>query len=565
MVKPAKLSTPLLWLAALMVAGVDAAVGQVRAGPDGRLIRHADRLLVLIGDSGTHCAMQNSNIDHRRWIDDCAAAGLNAVHIWSFVAPRQNHDRGAIENRYGYFYPGITPWPRRSGGSAAHDGLPQWDLLDFDEGDDPHKDYWPRLRDVCAHAKAKGLLVGISVFFGWPKHNSPSQPDWLYHPFNALNGGHLTDRGSIVEAVQQIATPGREIVSQRWSDAWDDGRKTQWLWERFSEKLLRETQPFGNTFYVFMDERSYPEGNCGDHFAEFYRRRKAFWIDGELRRAKVDGVVVGHGPNRDLNRAARRSFHKAPPRPFFEFEIPPYRGDEVRHHLYGCVLGGGHYFFHNDERQETPTTGIMSYDPNVRDSRIEAVRLRLRWLGIASKLMNEQVRQLHGMQPHNEVIQQGRGYCLARPGAEYVVYVKSGGKVEIDVEGPADTYDVDVTSPRTGRTHRVAAEVSGNQLRVRLPDNGDWLVHLTVSGQQSAVSSQQSAVSGQQSAVSSQRSAVSTMTRRTTLRKQGSYLAEGILARAGFRRCNHRKRLHRGSCRSTTLGLSGDTRISERI
>jgi len=481
MAKPTKLSTTLLlsWFAAFMAAGVDVAVGQIEAGPDGHLIRHADQLLVLIGDSGTHCVMQNANIDHRRWIDDCARAGLNAIHIWSFVAPRQNRDRRMIEDRYGYFYPGITPWSRRSDGPAANDGLPRWDLLTFDEGDDPHKNYWPRLRDISARARAKGLLVGITVFFGWPKHNSPSRPDWFYHPFNLLNGGHLTEKGPIVEAVQRIATPGQEIADQGWSEDWGREKKTQLLWERFSEKLLRETQPFGNTFYVFMDERSYPEGNCGDHFASFFRRRKAFWIDGELRREKVDGVVAGHGPGRDLNRTAGRSFRGTPPRPFFEFEIPPYQGDEVRRHLYGCVLGGGHYFFHNDERQETPTTGIMSYDPNVRDGRIEAVHLRLRWLGIASRLMNEQVHQLRGMQPHNEVLRQGRGYCLARPGAEYVVYVNSGGTVEIDVEGPADAYNVDLTCPRTGKSHQVVAEVSDSRLRVDFPDNDDWLVHLT--------------------------------------------------------------------------------------
>jgi len=468
-----------LLFACLSATASSSAVGQVQSGPDGRLIRYADRLAVLVGDSGTHCVMQNLNIDYRRWIDDCAEAGLNSIHIWSFVPPRQTRDGRVIEARYGYLYPGITPWSRRTDGPVAHDGWPQWDLRRFDEGDDPQKHYWPRLRDLCAYAKQKGLLVGITVFFGSPKHNTPQRPDWSYHPFNILNGGYVTDRGPMVQAVQNIATPGREILEQDWSDSWDSARKTQWLWERFAAKLLKETQPFGNTFYIFMDERSYSEGNCGDHFAQFFRRRKAFWIDGQLRRDQVDAVVDGHGSHRDINKIAIESFDRQPHRPFFEFELAPYQGDIVRRNLYGCLLGGGHYFFHNDEGQETRTTGIMSYDPHVRGSHIEAVRQRLRWLGIASKLINEQVRELRGMRPHNAAMLQGSGYCLARSGSEYVAYVKSGGKVKVGLESPADAFDVKVTSPRTGQEHRVNTSATGNELLVRLPDDGDWLVHLT--------------------------------------------------------------------------------------
>jgi len=423
--------------------------------------------------------MQNANIDYRRWIDDCAEAGLNAIHLWSFVAPRQHRDGKMIETRYGYLYPSISPWSRRADGAPAHDGWPRWDLLKFDEGDDPHKHYWPRLRDLCSYARQKGLLVGITVFFGWPKHNSPRRPDWSYHPFNVLGGGHLREDGPIVRAVQQIAEPGHEILDQSWSDSWGAARKTQWLWERFAAKLLEATQPFGNTFYVFMDERSYPEGNCGDHFAAFFQRRNAFWIDGELRREQVDGVIDGHGPHRDINQMACRSFRAPPTRPFFEFELPPYTGSAVRYNVYGCLLGSGHYFLHNDEGQETSTTGITSYDNHVRDSHIQAVRQRLRWLGIASRFMNEQVRRLRGMQPFNEAVRRGAGYCLAWPGVEYVVYVKSGNEAEIDLQGPPANFDVNVVSPRTGKTHPVATKVSGSQLHVQLPDAGDWLIHLT--------------------------------------------------------------------------------------
>ncbi len=459
--------------------GVLPAVAQVTAGPEGRLIRYQGRLRVLVGDSGTHCVLQDSNIDYRRWIEDCVAAGTNAIHIWAFVGPRQTRDGQTVEARYGYTYPGITPWPRRPDGPNALDGWPQWDLREFDDGTDPMEDYWPRLRDICRVARDADLVVGISVFFGWPKHNFPQRPDWSYHPFNKNNGGHLMERRPMVEVVQQIASPGKEVLDRRWEELSTVEEKTQWVWERLAQKLIDETRPFGNVFFVFMDERSYSEGNCGDHFAKFFRSRGAFWIDGQLRRETVDGVVGRHGPGRDLNAEVRESFARRPSRPFFELESPPYTGDQVRHNLYACLLGGGHYFFHNDEGQETPTTGIMGYDPNVRGARMEMVNSRQKWLGIAAKLLNEEVGQLAEMRPANGVVTSAGGYCLARPGKEYVVYVREGGEARLDLGSPAAQFDVRLVNPRSGETSKPAPIVTGNLLRIGLPDDFDWIIHLT--------------------------------------------------------------------------------------
>lgn len=447
--------------------------GQGKIHPDGHWINYDGHRVILVGDSGTQCVMQNLNVDYRRWIDNCAAAGLNAVHIWSFMGPRQQRDGKVIEPRYGYLYPGVTPWARRDSASpVANDGWSQWDLCRFDEGDDPNKHYWPRLRDLCRYAKQKHLIVGITVFFGWPKHN-PS--DWAYHPLNIINGGHLTDSHPIVEAVQRIEQPDREILNQAWSDSWPTERKTQYVWERFAAKLLKETQSFSNTVYVFMDERSYSEGNCGDHFNRFFKRRGAFWIDGQLRRETVDAVVTGHGPGRDINTTARIAFSHHPIRPFFEFELPPYRGAAVRRNLYACVLGGGSYFFHDDEQQETVTTGIMGYDPNVRDSRRAAVARRQRWLGIAGRILNQQVRDLSGMRPENERVSPTGNYCLARTGSEYVVYAATGGPIRLHVSNPAGTFRVTRINPRTGSRQVIVPDTQANELTIPLPQHSDWV------------------------------------------------------------------------------------------
>ncbi|MBD3176076.1 MAG: hypothetical protein GF320_12925 [Armatimonadia bacterium] len=125
-----------------------AAATDLGVGDSGHTITYQGQPLWLVGDSGAQCVLQNANIDYRAWIDDCAERGIRAVHLWALVPPRQKADGSVVEDRYGYVYPGLTPWARSEGPERAFDGLPKWDLTRFDEGDTSDH-YWPRLRDLC--------------------------------------------------------------------------------------------------------------------------------------------------------------------------------------------------------------------------------------------------------------------------------------------------------------------------------------------------------------------------------------------------------------------------------
>ncbi len=256
--------------------------------PSGHYATYKGRTLLLVGDSGTHCVMQNANVNYRQWIDDCATRGIRAVHIWTLLGPRQRQDGSVVEARYGYAYPGIQPWARKTSGPNATDGLKQWDMQTFDDGPDGDQTrYWPRLRDLCAYAKRKNMVVGVTVFFGFAKWNTPSRPIWSYHPLNVANGGPVADNGHPITKAQVIDAPGTEIWMQTWSDRWPRAKKTQWIWERFAKKLIDETDSLDNVFFIYMDEHSYSEGNMGDHFLNFFRGRGALWMDWGRRRKGV--------------------------------------------------------------------------------------------------------------------------------------------------------------------------------------------------------------------------------------------------------------------------------------
>jgi len=102
--------------------------------------------------------------------------------------------------------------------------------------------YWSRLRGMAAYAKQRDMLLGISVFFGWPKHDEPNRNDWAYHPLNAANGGHLGEEENYRTAC--IASPGTEVRAETWSDAWSKDKKTQWIWERLAQKLIDELSSY---------------------------------------------------------------------------------------------------------------------------------------------------------------------------------------------------------------------------------------------------------------------------------------------------------------------------------
>ncbi|GMV98957.1 MAG: hypothetical protein AMXMBFR84_00970 [Candidatus Hydrogenedentota bacterium] len=453
----ALLSTAMLVAAACSASGLS-------VSPSGHYIVYKGRTLMLFGDSGTQCVTQNANLDYRAWVDDCHDRGIPMVHVWSFTPPRQLQDGSDIEDRWGYVYPGITPWARKNDGSQARDQLSQWDLRTFDDGPNDSLDrYWPRLRDLCRYAEEKGIIVGITVFTGWAKHSQ----DFAYHPLHADNGGHLTD----VKDAVRIESPGNEVCKMEWSEDWPPARKTQWVWERLSLEYINQLNGLGNVFFVFLDEHSYPEGNIGDHFLTFFKSRGAVWVDWNARRDSVDWVFSDTVAGDEKNTLAVNGFKGTPARPYLFLEGPPYQGEGVRTAIWTFAMGGGHYAFHADADQETVRTGIMGYDPHVPEG--DKGMIKRDWLGHASRFFNANLITLDAMKPHNDLVTEG-AYCLANPGHEYAVFIKRDAPQEVvlavdvqEVEHEWRSYN-----PRNGEWG--VWHNSTGKLVLTKPDKLDW-------------------------------------------------------------------------------------------
>ncbi|MCF6284585.1 MAG: hypothetical protein L3K26_05295, partial [Candidatus Hydrogenedentes bacterium] len=320
-----------------------------------------------------------------------------------------------------------------------------------------------------------------TVFAGWMKGNSGA---WPYHPFNVANGGHLT---TYPEAGVTIDTPGTEVWQENWSEAWSKPRKTQWIWERFAKKAIDDLGSLGNVFFVFYDEHSYTEGNMGDHFADFFQSRGQVWMDWGKRRDRVDMVYDQHLLTKGDDRRLAAQFTKSPIRPFFGLEEGGTSGfnytADLLHTLWRFMMAGGHYLHHDDERQESVTTGIMVYDPSTTPSGAkDKVLERRRWRGNASRFFNEDVGDRDAMAPHNDVSGPGV-FCFANPGREYVLYAPKGSPEEFIIDlGAAGTVECRFYDPRTGKYGAAFTREGGVIQKFVKPDSRAWVLHLRVQG-----------------------------------------------------------------------------------
>ena len=84
------------------------------------------------------------------------------------------------------------------------------------------------------------------------------------------------------------------------------------------------------------------------------------------------------------------------------------------------------------------------------------------------------------MNPHNELVEGStEAYCLAEPGAQYVVYVPTGGDVKLDLTAFAGEFEAKWLDPRTGE-YSDPWTVTGGAIRTfTAPAAEDWVMIVT--------------------------------------------------------------------------------------
>ena len=82
----------------------------------------------------------------------------------------------------------------------------------------------------------------------------------------------------------------------------------------------------------------------------------------------------------------------------------------------------------------------------------------------------------HRMQPKDSLVS-GENYCLYEPGKQWLVFLKSGGAADLDLEGTSGSCSIRWYNPRSGEflEGERMLEAVGGKLALKSPDKKDWL------------------------------------------------------------------------------------------
>jgi len=96
----------------------------------------------------------------------------------------------------------------------------------------------------------------------------------------------------------------------------------------------------------------------------------------------------------------------------------------------------------------------------------------MKYIGYVNKFINDLNVDLAGMVPSDNLVTSG--WCLARSGDEYVVYLSTGGSTT--VSGLLGTCTATWFNPRNGTT-----QAASGSSTFTVPDGNDWVLHITCS------------------------------------------------------------------------------------
>jgi hypothetical protein len=382
----------------------------------------------------------------------------NFIRLWSRHVTWY-HDYGK-----GELHAAPLAWPRTGPGEAL-DGKPKFDLTKFNEV------YFERLRERVTAARDRGIYVSIMLFGG----SYECKGGWRGNPFNVRNNVNAIDGdpdrdGAGLEA-QALQVP-----------------EVKRLQESYVRKVIDSVNDFDNVLYEISNEGDASSTNWQYHLIGFihdYERTKPKQHPVGMTALYMDGAA---GNNRLLLASAADWIS-----PLTDARgvrnIPAATGAKV------SLIDSDHWFVrelrndpgfgrewvwksfcrgHNPILMEhlPPLSAVLDdlpfapADPGYVASR--------RAMGFTRRFADRM--NLAKMTPRPELA--SSGFCLANPGAEYLVYHPTGAK-PLTVELAGGTYHYEWFDPKAG--HRAASgEVkwAGGVRKFSAPFDPDSVLYL---------------------------------------------------------------------------------------
>lgn len=423
--------------------------------------------IVKIGDS--------QPFEYRAYLEFLEKHGHNFIRLWTWEqAAWISTVEGEIR-----FHPMAY---QRTGPGTAVDGGAKFDLSRFNE------EYFGRLRSRVIEAREHGMYVAVMLFQGFGIERKDAAPDnsfssylrrfffkiglehllgadnnpWHGHPFNRRNNINNIDGDP------EGKGDGRDVHTLRHPPI-------TYLQEEYVKKVIDTLFDQGNVLWEIANESHVDSTAWQYRMIDFIRKYEKY------RGNKHPILMTVQWPSGSNNVLFESMAEAISPNSEGGFKDGSAIADGRKvilvdtDHLWGI---GGNW-------QWVWKSFLMGMNPifmdpyNLADPRISISKKELELIrknmGYARKYA-EKV-DLGEMLPRPDLV--SSGYCLGRPGREYLVYVPQGTDVTIDLSGADGSLFVEWLDPVTGTKIVEDFGRQGKGCSVRSPFAGDAILYLS--------------------------------------------------------------------------------------
>lgn len=358
--------------------------------------------------------------NYRANLDALAAHKVNYGRVWHLLV---------WSSTEAYF-----PWAR-SGSGTAIDGLAKFNLTHWDSN------FWSRLKDACAYAQSKGIIMSIMMFdeCGIEPPKSSTDRRWNYHPFNPnnnVNGLSLPTSGGAVPSFYSLSNA-----------------KLKSIQEQYVAKMIAETSGYPNVVYEICNEYTGP-WDWEKYWIDFITARCSnmvtvnrlgsipsdYWSDPNIDMVKFHYSTTSPGTI-NSNMVSQYSKNRA-----INYDETPESSSisytNYRQMLWAAFVAGGHIHLESGYNEGAALDAVL----HIRN------------------FLNSNGVRFWEMAPNNSLVTStpgGSAYTFAKVGSEYVTYIVGSGSGSMNISlQSGKSYTAKAYNPSNGTYTNLT--VSGN-------------------------------------------------------------------------------------------------------
>ena len=434
-----------------------------RSAQNPRYFENASGRIVYLTGSHTWSNLQdNGTVDppptfnYTAYLDFLTAHNHNFFRLWAWEQAKWTAE---IASDYW-----MSPEPyQRTGPGSALDGKLKFDLNQFNQA------YFDRLRQRVIDAGSRDIYVSVMLFDGWSvatKGGLALNNPWKGHPFNSANNinGINGDTNGDGLGLESQTLANSAVTS---------------LQEAYVRKVIDAVGDLDNVLYEISNESDPSSKAWQYHMIQFVRSYEAtkpkqhpigmtpMWpggVDSDLYASAADWISITGSLSAPITADGSKVLLSD------------------TDHICG-ICGDVSWVWKSFAKGQNPilmdgydgaAIGLGARDYTASDPTWEDIRKNMGYARSYAERLD-----LTGAVPHGDlVMSEPIGYCLAKPGSQYLVYVPSAGSVTLDLSPVTGSLNVEWFNAATGVATQMGTVAGGPSRTLTAPFSGPAVLFL---------------------------------------------------------------------------------------